>query len=169
MKTFGNKKYFISLFLIVISTFVAAIYFYNQKHSSLKIPIPYTLSVENNTSFACESLMYSGIFGDTEKYLANGIEGQIGRGIDKVAMTIKDPQTLHFITGASVGIGMSEGDNFVIVKNNAERLMAVGFGENAISTLVLNKKNGLTVWLKGNPSFLNNDIPNGQIIYLVCR
>jgi len=161
---FRDKKYFIVSAII----FVAAGYYYISKNKNLKIPFPYTFSVANNTSFACESVMYSGIFGNSAKYLIGGIEGEVSKGTDKVAMSIKDSKTLTFITGASVGIGMTEGDNFIILQNTEERLFAVWFNDNAISNIVLNKKNGLAIWLKGSQSPFY-DAPNGQIIYLICR
>lgn len=161
--------------LLVLVVVVIAIggYFYSQKSgggsTSLKISFPYTFSVANNTSFACESLLSANIIGSSEEYLTNGIKGDVAKGTDKVAMNIKDAKTLNFLTSASVGIGTSEGDNFLIVENNAEKLMAVWFNETVISTVALNKTNGLAVWLKGNPDFPNYGTPYGSVIYMVCR
>ena len=162
------------LIILVIAIIVIGWYFYSQKggegSTSMKVPFPYTsFSIVNNTSFACESLLSANIIGSPEEYLTNGIEGNVAKGTDKVAMNIKDAQTLNFLTGASVGIGTSEGDNFTIVVNNAQKLMAVWFNENFISTVVLNKTNGLAVWLKGNPDFPTYGAPHGSVIYMVCR
>lgn len=161
------------LIILVIAIVAIGGYFYSQKggggSTSMKVPFPYTFSVVNNTSFACESLLSANIIGSPEEYLTNGIEGDVVKGTDKVAMNIKNAQTLNFLTGASVGIGTSEGDNFAIVVNNAQKLMAVWFNENVISTVVLNKTNGLAVWLKGNPDFPTYGAPHGSVIYMVCR
>ena len=158
--------------LVIIAIIIGG-YFYFQKGGvgtgGLKVSFPYTFSVANNTSFACESLMSANIIGSPEEYLTNGIEGTVEKGTDKVAMNIKDAQTLNFLTGASVGIGTSEGDNFAIVQNDNQKLMAVWFNENVISTVVLNKTNGLAIWLKGNPDFPTYGAPHGSVIYMVCR
>ncbi|KKU50385.1 MAG: hypothetical protein UX71_C0001G0040 [Parcubacteria group bacterium GW2011_GWA1_47_10] len=161
--------------LVVLIIVIIAIggYFYFQKGdtatNTLRVPFPYTFSVANNTSFACESLVSADIIGSPEEYLTNGIEGSMQKGTDKVAMNIKDAQTLSFLTGASIGIGTTEGDNFAIVHNDNQKLMAVWFNENVISTVVLNKTNGLAVWLKGNPDFPTYGSPHGSVIYMVCR
>jgi hypothetical protein len=84
-------------------------------------------------------------------------------------MSIKDEKTLVLQTGANVSAGFTEGDNFAIVQNDKNKLMAVWFNENVISTVVLNKDNGLAVWLKGNPNFITYDAPYGSMIYMVCR
>ena len=166
----GSRKGLIALVVIAI---IVGGYFYFQDGGAggggLKVPFPYTSSVANNTSFACESLLSANIIGSSEEYLTNGIEGDVAKGTDKVVMNIKDAKTLNFLTGASVGIGTSEGDNFAIVENNAQKLMAVWFNENVISTVVLNKTNGLAVWLKGNPDFPTYGAPHGSVIYMVCR
>lgn len=162
-----------SLVILIITIIVIGGYFYFQKDSgggaSLKMSFPYTLSVANNTSFACESLLSANIIGSPEEYLTNGIKGDVVIGTDKVAMNIKDAKTLSFLTGASLGLGFSEGDNFAIVENSTKKLMAVSFNENFISTVVLNKKNGLAVWLKGVPDFPTYGAPLGSVIYMVCR
>lgn len=157
---------------VIVVVLVVGQYLYSQRGDaaiSLKVPFPYTFSVRNNTSFACESLVSADIIGSTEEYLTNGIEGSVKKGTDKVAMNIKDSQTLTFLTGASVQLGTTEGDEFAIVQNNDQKLMAAWFNENVISTVVLNKANGLAVWLKGNPDFVTYGAPHGGIIYMVCR
>lgn len=132
-KTKSNK---IIIVVFVILTIVAGGYFYSQKISgsdaSLKVPFPYTFSVENNTSFACESLLSANIIASPEKYLTNGVEGDVAKGTDKVAMNIKNDKILNFLAGASVDIGTSEGDNFTIVENNGQKFIAVWFNENVI-------------------------------------
>ena len=83
-------------------------------------------------------------------------------------MQIKNQNTLEFMTVASVKIGLTKGDEFLIINNNSKKLQAVWFNDLAISSIVLNKKNGLAVWLKGSQTDLY-DAPNGQIIYLACK
>lgn len=141
----------------------------NPVTNTVKVSFPYTFSIADKTSFACESLVSADIIGSSEEYLTNGIEGSVQKGTDKVAMSIKDAKTLSFLTGASIGIGITEGDNFTIVQNDSKKLMAVWFNENVISTVVLNKTNGLAVWLKGSPDFPTYGSPHGSVIYMVCR
>lgn len=161
-----NKLKYLIIFLLVLGL-LQMFYFYNKKQK-IKISFPFTMDVSSNTSFACESLLYSGIFASSEKYLIGGIEGHLEKGTDKVAMTIKDQKTLEFTTAASVGIGISKGDDFTILYNDNEKLLATWFNDIAVHNIILNKKNGLAVWLKGSQStFL--DAPNGHIIYLICR
>ena len=161
--------------LIVVLVIVAAAlgYFYfqgeNAATTTIKVPFPYTFDVAGNTSFACESLVSADIIGSPEEYLTNGIEGSVRKGTDRIAMNIKDEKTLNFLTGASVQIGTSEGDNFSIIQNNDQKLMAVWFNENVISTVILNKENGLGVWLKGDPDFFTYSAPHGSVMYMVCR
>src|SRR3989344_1275169 len=99
-----NQKGFANIVLIVLIVAIIAIggYFYSQKGSvggaSLKVPFPYTFSVADDTSFACESLLSANIIGSPEEYLTNGIEGDVAKGTDKIAMNIKDSQTLNFLT-----------------------------------------------------------------------
>ena len=113
--------------------------------------------------------MSADIIGSPEEYLTNGIEGSLRKGTDKIAMNIKDEKTLNFLTGASMQAGTSEGDNFAIIQNNHQKLMAVWSNENVISTVVLNKANGLGVWLKGNPDIFTYSAPHGSVIYMICR
>lgn len=158
--------------LVVIVVLVGGYFFLqgdNPVTNTVKVPFPYTFSVAGNTSFACESLVSADIIGSPEEYLTNGVEGSVQKGTDKIAMNIKDEKTLNFLTGASIQAGTSEGDNFAIVQNDNQKLMAVWFNENVISTVVLNKTNGLGVWLKGNPDFITYGAPHGSVIYMVCR
>lgn len=152
--------------LIVLSWY----FFQNNDVSknTLKIPFPYTLSVQQETTFACEGLISAGIVGSSEEYLTNGIEGSVEKGTDKIAMEIKNDQFLTLLTSASVEAGITEGDEMAIIQNTSEKLMAVWFNEDVISTVVLNKKNGLGIWSKSNPDFLVYEAPYGSVIYLKC-
>ena len=158
------------LLVTTIASIIILVTFFVFKNLSerggiLRIKLPAPNNVSGNTSFACESLVYSGLFGSSN----NELEGELHKGTDKIAMNIKDEQTLSFITGAAVGIGTSEGSNFQILQNDSEKLIAAWHNQFAINTVTLNKKTGLAVWLKGSPDFIGSDAPNGQIIYLSCR
>ena len=155
---------------VVILIFFAGYTYFSKAESpnALKLPFPYTMNVSTNTSFACESIMSADLIGSPEEYLTNGIEGTVQKGTDTVAMNIKDSKTLNFLTGASIKAGVSEGDNFAILQNDDQKLMAAWFSDSVISTVVLNKTNGLALWLKGSPDFVTYEGPHGQIIYLKC-
>lgn len=159
------KKLLITIFIVgaIIASFFT--FKYSSQYQSLKIKLPAPKDVSGNTSFSCKSLAYSGLFGVSD----NEIEGELHEGTDQVAMNIKDEKTLSFLTAKSVTIGVSEGDNFHILQNDNEKLMAAYYNQFAISTVTLNKKTGLAVWLKGSPDFIGSNSPNGQIIYLSCR
>ena len=122
--------------------------------------------VSENTSFSCKSLVYAALFGINQD---EKLEGEIHEGSDQIAMNIKDDRTLTFLTGTSLKAGVAEGDNFLILENNKEKLVAIWHGTFNISTVTINKKNGFAVWLKGSPDFIGSDVPSGQIIYLSCR
>jgi hypothetical protein len=166
-----TKKVIIIVVLLIITSLACGyLFLYGNSPitNSVKVPYPYTMSVAGSTSFACASLVSANVIGSPEEYLTNGIEGSVEKGTDKIAMNIKDAQTLNFMTAASVRAGMSEGDNFAIVQNDDQKLIAVWFNENAISTVVLNKTNGLAVWLKGNPDYMLYGAPYGSAIYMIC-
>jgi len=171
-QTQGKLKKWIFVVVVILAAAFGGYIFMsgnNPVSNSMKIPFPYVNSVANNTSFACESLLSSNLIGSPEEYLTNGIEGSVNKGTDKVAMSIKDEETLVLQTSASVSAGFTEGDDFIIVQNDKNKLMAVWFNEKAISTVVLNKDNGLAVLLKGNSSFFTYEAPYGSMIYMVCR
>jgi hypothetical protein len=84
-------------------------------------------------------------------------------------MNIKNEKTLSFLTGAAIKAGVSEGDSFVILQNDDKKLMAAWFSDEVVSTIVLNKTNGLGIWLKGSPDYFTYGAPSGEIIYMVCR
>lgn len=160
-------KFIPIIILILLINIIFLYYFYNKKNG-LKISFPYSADVSNNDSFVCDSVLYSGIFANSNQYLIGGIEGTITKGTDKVSMKIINQKTLEFMTVASIKIGMTKGDEFLIINNDSEKLQAVWFNDLAISSIILNKKNGLAVWLKGSQNPLY-DAPNGQVIYLTCK
>lgn len=166
IKLNGRKKW---IFVVIAGMVVGACGYYygnenNPSVNSMQVSFPSVNDLANSASFACEALLSSNIVGKT-----SDIEGAVSEGTDKVAMSIKDEKTLVFQTGASVSAGIAEGDNMAIIQNDKNKLMAVWFNENVTSTIVLNKNNGLAVWLKGNPSFPIYDAPFGNIVYMVCR
>ena len=171
IKPNGKKKWaFVVLAILVVGL---AGYFYanrnNQVANNMSVSFPLVSSVVNNTSFACESLLSSGIISSSDENLTNGIEGSVNKGTDKVALNIKDEKTLTMQTGANISAGIAKGDDMAIIQNDKNKLMAVWFNDNVTSTIVLNKSNGLAVWLKGNSSFPLYDAPYGSVIYMICR
>jgi len=141
-----SKKVLIFLFFIINIIIAIAVwtYFYFQGYNpftnTVTVPFPYTMNVADNTSFACESLVSADIIGSPEEYLTNGIEGEVQKGTDIAAMEILDSKTLSFQTGASLKVGEAEGDNFAILHNDSQKLLAVWFSKDSIHSIVLNKK-----------------------------
>ena|SRR3989344_1393647 len=159
------------ILLAIVAVAVSLFYLLSGNEGKVRVPFPLTYGIADNTSFACESLMSGYIVGSEKKDLINGIEVVVEKGTDTIAMKIKDEHTLEFLTRASLSIGVTEGDKFAIVQNDAEKLMAVYFDASGVDTVVINKKNGLALWLKGSPEFLGQiyGAPRGQVIYLICR
>ena len=141
----------------------------NPFTSSVKVPFPYVTNVSSKTSFACDSLLSSLTSGNSAEYSINGIEASVSKGTDKIAMTIKDEKTLVLQTALNVSYGFTEGDSFQIIQNGENKLMAVWYSDNAISTIVLNKDSGLAVWLKGVAGPFMGDAPYATSTYMVCR
>ena len=124
--------------------------------------------VRGNTSFACKSLMSADIFPESG---SNQIVGSASQGTDSVALTIRDEETLILTTAASVEAGIAEGDEMRILENTNDKLTAIWYNSqvnSVISTIALNKSNGLTVWNKGNTDFAFFGAPSGSVIYMKC-
>lgn len=165
-----NKVNKLLITLIIVATIIYG-YFYFTKDGDkkLKISFPYTRSVASNNSFACESLLSSDIVGGPTENLINGIEGEIKKGTDKVSLTIKNAQTLTFLSGASFNAGETEGIGFTILRNDNKELIAIMYNDTSINSVALNKVTGLAIWLKGTADYLTYGAPNGMVIYMVCR
>jgi hypothetical protein len=166
VKFLKNKILYIVLVIIIISL---GSYVKSLPKNTIKVSFPYTKNIASNTDYACESLVSSSIIGSPEEYLTNGIEGSVEKGTDKIAMSIKDESTLVFQTAASISVGITEGDSYLILQNNSSKLLAVWFNEYTVSTVVINKENGLALWLKGSPDYITYGAPYGSVIYMICR
>ena len=137
---------------------------------SLKIPFPPTIGVHGQTSLSCESLMSAGIVGSPEEYLTNGIEGEVRKGTDKLAVNIKGDGTMSFLTRASVEAGVAEGDSWSVLRDTSEDLVALHYDDffGSVNVFALNKETGLAIWSKTRPDFLTYGSPTGAVIYLQC-
>lgn len=137
---------------------------------SLKIPFPYTIGVLGQTSLSCESLMSARIIGSPVEYLTDGIEGEVRKGTDKLAINIKGDGTISFLTQASVGAGVAEGDLWSVLRDTSEDLVALLYDDvrGSVNVFALNKETGLAVWSKTRPDFLTFGSPYGSVLYLQC-
>lgn len=156
--------------VIAIIAIVIFVYLVNiLSPKKLRIGYPYIQNVSKNTEFACASLMSADIIASSVDYLTNGVEGTLNKGTDKIAINIKDKQTISFLTARSVEAGTSEGDLWTILKNDEKELVAIShdpiFG--SVNTLALNKENGLAIWSKIRPTFITYDA-YGSLIYMRC-
>lgn len=158
-------KIIITVIVVIVFTYLLNAF----SSKKLKIDYPYTQNVSKSASFACTSLISADIIGSPIDYLTNGIEGTLNKGTDKIAISIKDKQTLSFLTAASVEAGTSEGDLWKILKNDNKELVAILYDPifGSINTLALNKESGLAVWSKARPTFITYDA-YGSIIYMRC-
>lgn len=133
--------------------------------SQMKIKYPLANNVATRSSLSCKGLMTTSIYGTTES-----IEGEVSKGTDQIAITIKNEKTLLFITKASVEVGLAEPAAFNIVYNGDDFLTAVLIHEKmpGFSTFTLNKEKGLAVWAKNEPYSITGR-PGGSVIYLYCQ
>lgn len=160
-----------TIIVVALTGMIVYLVLEGSKEMKMKIDYPLVWDVSGQTSFSCESLMSAGIIGSPKDYLTNGVEGEVKKGTDKVAIKIKDEKTLSFITGAAVEAGVAEGDPFVILRNTDYDLVAIYYDEiwGSLNTFSLNKRNGLAVWSKTKPEFIGYESPSGDVIYLICR
>lgn len=172
VNTMKNKIIIIIITALVVGS---AVYWWSSRgisgENKLRVAFPITRDVSQQTSFVCESLVSADIIGSPVDYLTDGVEGTVSKGTDKIAVNIKDEDTLSFLTRAALEAGVSEGELFAIMKNTDEELVAILYDQFRVSVNVfaLNKKNGLAVWSKARPNFLGYESPSGSIIYLICR
>ena len=133
------------------------------------VVVPYfENSVAGQTSFACKSLVSANAYADSIEKM---VEGTTSIGTDDVALLIKDENTLVMTTAASIKIGVAEGDEMRILENDVNKLTAVWYGSDVngvISSIALNKTNGLAVWSKANTDFALLGVPMGSVIYMTC-
>lgn len=161
------KRILITLPTIVL-VLLGIYWLFGSSQTTAELSFPYYgTNVSTRDSFACRAIVDGVLHGDVNK---KKIFGEVSRGTDDVALVIKDNDTLVMSTAASVRVGMAEGDQMHILENDKDKLTAVwyGAGNGVISTIVLNKKNGLAIWNKGNPDFALLGLPMGEVVYLTC-
>lgn len=162
-----KKQILIALSLSVLAGL--AVYF--LKPTKIKLPFPYTMKPISETQFSCESLVSTFIHGGNNA-LEKGVYGELNKGTDKIAIEIEG-EKLYFLTRASVEVGIAKGEPWNIVKNSADRVVAIYNGLEGMGTdinlFILNKKNGIAVWTKTNSDLFGTENPGAQTFYLVCR
>jgi len=126
-------------------------------------------------SYACKTITGLTAFpsmnqkGENDGFVT--IDTQITTSGSKLSIEVQG-EVAKVLTDTAVGIGVAEGDEFEVLKNNSDNL-AIGFeskgpGNWFISLISINKKTGLGIWTK---SALRDDLfrnPSGQIYYLEC-
>lgn len=132
------------------------------------VAFPPTQPVGAKRVLTCLSLMETDLTASRDATLANGIEGKVSSGQNGVSISIKNDSTVEFLSdaGAKAGGGAA---TFQIVKNDASQLAAYFFDGQSMSSLVLNKENGLAIWSKIRSTFPVYDAPTGSSSFLVCR
>lgn len=167
MTKINTKK----IIIIALSVAVAAVAFlrlYSAIGPKMRITYPLSLDVSQKTWFRCEVLMDAGIFADSVR---ENIEGNLSKSTESIAIEIKDDGTLIFTTSTSVKVGYAEGATFHILRDDADALIATSYDpqglSESISAIAMNKKTGLTSWVKARPAFLTD--PSGTIVYMLCQ
>lgn len=132
------------------------------------VATPRGAAIQSN-ALACEALLTTSILPASE---GKRLEARTSLGTDKLALEIHG-RVLKFMTRAAVEAGMATAAEFQILRNDDDALAAVNYQSGALgstlSSLLLNKKNGLAVWTKSHPSFLVDEQPDTQAFYLRCR
>lgn len=145
--------------------------FSSKEGYDVKVAFPYTLDSIKTENYACEALTGTYMYADKDE----GVVARASKGTDKLAVGVKGDK-LKFLTQASLEIGFVEGDEFDIIKNDGERLVAIYSsldqtlgGYDGISVFILNKKNGIGIWSKTNQNQFLNDNPGTQGYQLHCK
>jgi hypothetical protein len=131
------------------------------------VAFPPTQAVGDKRVLTCLSLMETGLTASRDATLVNGIEGKVSPGQNGATLSIRSDSTLEFMSdaGAKVGGGAA---TFRTVRNDAAQLVAYFFDGQSMSSLVLNKDNGLAIWSKIRSTFPVYDAPTGSSSFMVC-
>lgn len=132
------------------------------------VAFPPTQAVGSKRVLTCLSRMETDLTASRDATLVNGIEGKVSSGQNGVSLSITNDSTVEFLSdaGAKAGGGSA---TFQIVRNDAAQLAAYFFDGQSMSSLVLNKDNGLAIWSKIRSTFPIYDAPTGSSSFLVCR
>ncbi|MFH1533510.1 MAG: hypothetical protein ABID64_01105 [Nitrospirota bacterium] len=162
---------------ITIATLVGAVvYYYKPKEANMRLPFPYTTSVDPTAGISCEAMVGSLMFGSNSTN-SKGITAELFKGTDKLAVQLDDGNKFNLITKASVEIGEAKSsDNWKVLQNNKNFLIATlsKFDEstpmyNYVDMFYLNKENGMGIWVKTAATSLFSDTPEAQSYLLKCR
>lgn len=119
---------------------------------------------------ACNVIASTTIWQKTQE--PNTLQGTVKQSDYNVAINVKE-KTVIFITDVSVGIGIAEPAEFLIVLDSNRSLTAIYISGsvlgNSLDTLVLNKENGHAVWTKSRVSSIFYKTPEVQSMYMNCR
>lgn len=164
-----NKKFLIKyiLFLIVSSCLIGVIV-YLVRPNEIKVLYPYKVNLMPTEAYACEALTGTYMYADKDE----GVVSKTFKGTDKIAIKIKGNK-LKFLTRASVEIGNAEADEWQIIKNEKNNLVAVLSGLDQplgdINIFMLNKQNGIGIWSKTEQNLVLSENPGTQAYQLICR
>jgi len=163
----------VGYFLIVVLLMVVvgvSVYLFAPKKKSFQLFPTETQSMQ----LACETKAGVTLFPrqNYDKKTLETVDSEISGEGSKLAIEIGD-KTLKLLTDTSVGIGVAEPAEMVIVRQNSDSVEAVyaenGLIDAGIDTFVLNRKSGFAVWTKSKPSFFGNNAPDAQAYYLECH
>jgi hypothetical protein len=141
-----------------------------QNQTKLTVAYPPVQPVGGKLRLTCLSLMESELTGSADKSLTGGIEGKVTPGQNGASISIRSASTLMFQSDAGAKLGGPDGAAaFTIVSNDTTQVVAYYFDGRSMSSLVVNKANGLAIWSKIRSTFPVYDAPTGGSSYFVCR
>lgn len=162
---------------LVVAVLVGlGVYYYKPKGAEVKLPFPYTSSVDPSLGLSCEAVVGSLMYGSNTREDEKGIHASLFEGTDKIAIEIDEEGKFSFLTKASLEAGDAKSsENWTVLQNNDKYLIATlnAFEEsvpirNFADMFYLNKENGIGLWVKTSATSLFSDTPESQSYLLKC-
>jgi len=105
---------------------------------------------------------------------ANRLTGRVEEGTDVLSIRIERDH-LVFLTKAAFEGGLAQGSRFPLIENNSDYLKASESSKSGVATMesfVLNKRNGLAIWVRVRPSGYFGQVvpaaPDSDTMYFRC-
>lgn len=162
-------KYFLVITALMVLTGLLVNLFAPKKKSFQLFP-----TETQSSQLACETKAGMTLFPrqNYDNKIFETVDAEISGSGSKLAIEIGD-KSLKLLTDTSVGVGIAEPAEMVIVRQNDDSVEAVdiesGLIDPGIETFILNRKSGFAVWTKSKPSFIGNNNPDTQAYYLECH
>jgi hypothetical protein len=120
-------------------------------------------------SWRCEAVASTSINAreDSQRYK---ISAEALKGTDRANIEIVG-KTMRYFTGASFEIGSTDPAELLILHDDDEAVVAVGFDQirEIVHYVVLHKRSGLAIWSKGYADYLFFSLPHTESILFRCE